>query len=241
MLQLINVSKDFRDIKAVCDVSLGVKSGERLVVLGPSGCGKTTLLRLIAGFDHPDNGLIRIGKVDVSGQGRYVAPNKRKIGMVFQDLALWPHLTVKQHLDFSMDHTKDRDEKTSDFLSLIGLMNHSKKYPHQLSGGEKQRLALGRALASAPQLLLLDEPLTSLDPLLREEIAQVILNVQTTLKFTMVYVTHDQREACMLSDTGAIMRAGSLEQIGKWHEIIAGPANHFVEVFTKGIAHEIKQ
>ncbi len=237
MLQLIEVSKKFGHINALENVCCKVEKGERIVILGPSGCGKTTLLRLIAGFDKPDKGEIKIDGLSVAGNGKFVLPNKRRISMVFQDLALWPHMTVLKHLLYC----SDSETRAGEILELVGLKNHGNKYPHQLSGGEKQRLALGRAIISEPEILLFDEPLTSLDPILKEEMLGVILDIQIKLKTTMVYVTHDQREAAFFSDRGAVMRQGRIEQAGKWCDIIKEPSNDFVELFMKGMKSEIQK
>jgi iron(III) transport system ATP-binding protein len=241
MLKLINVSKEFSAIKAVHDVSITVEKGERLVIIGPSGSGKTTILRMIAGFESPDRGNIFINDIEVSNGRKIIPPHKRNIGMVFQDLALWPHMTARQHILFCLN--KDgRDKETAEgILDLTGLKNHLNKYPFQLSGGERQRLGIARAIAQSPRILLLDEPMTSLDPLLKEELLALLLNIHDKLKSTMIYVTHDQREACFFSDKGVIMKDGEIEQSGTWEEMILKPANHFVEAFTKGMAGEIKK
>jgi len=237
MLQVINLTKSFGEVKAVDNVTLRIGAGERVVLLGPSGCGKTTILRLIAGFERPDEGRIILKNVEVSSPDRVMPPHRRKIGMVFQDLALWPHLTAREHLLFCMDARKKARERIDAILEMAGLEAHVHRYPHELSGGEKQRLALARALASEPELLLMDEPLTSLDPVLKEELLGVVLDMQDRLKTTMMYVTHDLQEAHAFSEKGVILRAGRVEQKGYWNRIIAEPASHFVEFFMKGPKH----
>ena len=212
---LRNVAKRFASHQALDDVTLDVALRESVVILGPSGCGKTTLLRLIAGLDVPDRGEIWLQNVQAAAQGRsLLPPYRRQIGFVFQDLALWPHLTVAGNLQFVLDALKvpraDRDRRIHDALTLVRSDEFAARYPHELSGGEQQRVALARALVGSPRLLLLDEPLSSLDAELRAAMRTELARIQRTLALTTVYVTHDQEDAAVLADRVIEMRAGRI-------------------------------
>jgi iron(III) transport system ATP-binding protein len=196
-------------------VSLDVATGEAVVILGPSGCGKTTLLRLIAGLEIPDSGVIWIGGARAAAAGRSIMPaHDRGIGFVFQDLALWPHLTVQRNLNFVLESVKvpraDRAARALEILKLVRIEQLSSRYPHQLSGGEQQRVALARALVGQPRVLLLDEPFSSLDPELRDALRSELARLQRTLHVTTVYVTHDPGDAAILADRVIEMRAGRI-------------------------------
>ena len=219
-LVVTNVTKRFRSHLAVESVSLQVAIGDAVVILGPSGCGKTTLLRLIAGLETPDSGEISLSGTKVAGLGRsMVPPHQRGIGFVFQDLALWPHLTVWKNLEFVLGSVKtaraDRAERIHQALNLVRIEPLSARYPHELSGGEQQRVALARALVGQPRLLLLDEPLSSLDPELRTTLRAELTRLQRDLGVTMVYVTHDRDDAAALADDVVEMRAGRIVSINK--------------------------
>lgn len=212
---LRNVAKRFASHQALDDVTLDVALRESVVILGPSGCGKTTLLRLIAGLDVPDRGEIWLQNVQAAAQGRsLIPPYRRQIGFVFQDLALWPHLTVAGHLQFVLDALKvpraDRHRRIHDALTLVRSDEFAARYPHELSGGEQQRVALARALVGSPRLLLLDEPLSSLDAELRAAMRTELARIQRTLALTTVYVTHDREDAAVLADRVIEMRAGRI-------------------------------
>ena len=212
---LRNVTKRFASHPALDDVTLTVAAGESVVILGPSGCGKTTLLRLIAGLDVPDQGEIWLGNVQAAGPGRsLVAPYHRQIGFVFQDLALWPHLTVSGNLQFVLDALKvsrvERRRRIDDALKLVRIDRLGARHPHELSGGEQQRVALARALVGSPRLLLLDEPLSSLDAELRAAMRSELARLQRTLALTTVYVTHDREDATVLADRVIEIRAGRI-------------------------------
>ena len=205
-ITLTDVTKRFGSHVALDSVSLEVPPGTAAVVLGPSGCGKTTMLRIIAGLEVPDSGQVALDGATVSAAGRVdVPPHRRKLGFVFQDLALWPHLTVRQNLDFvlgSMALSRlERDRRTQDALALVRIEELAGRYPHQLSGGEQQRVALARAIVREPRLLLLDEPLSSLDPELRADLRSELVRLQRALSLTMVYVTHDREDATVLADS----------------------------------------
>jgi ABC-type Fe3+/spermidine/putrescine transport system ATPase subunit len=210
-----NVTKRFASHQALDSVTLEVALKESVVVLGSSGCGKTTLLRLIAGLEVPDSGEIWLGDVQVSGPGRsLLPPYRRQIGFVFQDLALWPHLTVAGNLEFVLDALTvprgARRHRIDDVLKLVRIEGFAARYPHQLSGGEQQRVALARALVGAPRLLLLDEPLSSLDAELRAAMRNELARLQGTLGVTTIYVTHDREDAAVLADRVIEMRAGRI-------------------------------
>jgi iron(III) transport system ATP-binding protein len=210
-----NVAKRFASHQALAGVTLDVGVGESVVILGPSGCGKTTLLRLIAGLEVPEIGEIWLGDVQAAGPGRnLLAPHQRHLGFVFQDLALWPHLTVRGNLEFVLSALKvpkaDRGRRLQEALSIVRADGFAGRYPDELSGGEQQRVALGRALVGNPGLLLLDEPLSSLDSELRSRMRTELARVQRTLALTTIYVTHDSEDAALLADRVIEMRAGRI-------------------------------
>jgi ABC-type Fe3+/spermidine/putrescine transport system ATPase subunit len=214
-LSVRHVSKRFGSHPAVADLSFDVREGQLVVVLGPSGCGKTTLLRLVAGLEAPDSGEIWLGGEPVSAANRILVPPRRRgIGFVFQDLALWPHLTVRQNLDFVLESVRiprgRRPEKAGEALRLVRVEALSERYPHELSGGEQQRVALARALVAGPRLLLLDEPLSSLDPELRRGLRLELARLKGALGATTVYVTHDREDASALADRVIEMRDGRI-------------------------------
>jgi iron(III) transport system ATP-binding protein len=213
-----HVSKRLGSHPALIDVSLDVSAGEAVVILGPSGCGKTTLLRLIAGLDTPDAGTITVLDALVAEPGRtLVPPHRRGVGLVFQDLALWPHLTVAQNLDFVLGSarvpSRERRIRAVEALNLVRIGHLAGRYPHQLAGGEQQRAALARALVGQPGVLLLDEPLSSLDPELRAILRTELRRLGRELPVTMVYVTHDGDDAAALADRVVEMRAGRVTSI----------------------------
>jgi len=214
-LSVRNVTKRFASHQALIGVSLDVAAGDAVVILGPSGCGKTTLLRLIAGLEVPDSGEIWLAGAQVASGGRtLIPPHERGIGFVFQDLALWPHLTVQQNLDFVLESARvprdSRPLRAREVLELVRIDELSRRYPHELSGGEQQRVALARALVGRPRVLLLDEPLSSLDPELRATLRSELARLQRTLHVTTVYVTHDRDDAAVLADCVVDMRAGKI-------------------------------
>ena len=214
-ITLIDVTKRFASHVALDNVSLDVLAGTATVVLGPSGCGKTTMLRVIAGLEAPDSGQVLLDGTTVSADGRaHVPPHRRNLGFVFQDLALWPHLTVRQNLDFvlgsmAMSHA-DQNRRAQDALALVRIEELASRFPHQLSGGEQQRVALARAIVHEPRVLLLDEPLSSLDEGLRAELRSELARLQRTLNLTTVYVTHDREDAAVVGDCVVEMRAGRI-------------------------------
>lgn len=214
-LTLTDVTKRFSAHVALENVSFGIAAGKVAVIVGPSGCGKTTLLRVIAGLEVPDTGEVGLNGITVSTAGRtIVPPHERRLGFVFQDLALWPHLTVEENLDFVLGSARvaaaERARRTREALALVRIAQYSARYPHQLSGGEQQRVALARAIVGAPRVLLLDEPLSSLDPELRVELRSELGRLRHTLQLTMVYVTHDREDASALADDVIEMRQGRI-------------------------------
>ena len=217
-LVVTNVAKRFGSYQAVDSVSLEVAFGDAVVILGPSGCGKTTLLRLIAGLEVPESGEISLNGTKVAGPGRsIVPPHQRGIGFVFQDLALWPHLTVSKNLEFVLGSIRtprvERADRIQQALRLVRIEPLATRYPHELSGGEQQRVALARALVGQPRLLLLDEPLSSLDPELRVTLRAELARLQRDLGVTMMYVTHDTDDAAALADDVVEMRAGRIVSV----------------------------
>jgi iron(III) transport system ATP-binding protein len=212
-LTIAGVTKCFGSRTAVDDVSLTIISGEVVVILGPSGCGKTTLLRLVAGLEVPDSGEIWLDDRQVSAPQRSVVPpHERRIGFVFQDLALWPHLTVRQNLEFVLESAKvskaERPSRARQALNLASIATLADRYPHELSGGEQQRVALARALVGQPRVLLMDEPLSSLDPDLRATVRGELARLQRATSVTAIYVTHDREDAAVLGDRIVEMRLG---------------------------------
>lgn len=214
---------------ALDSVSLEVLPGTAAVVLGPSGCGKTTLLRVIAGLEVPDSGQVVLDGTTVSAGGRaHVPPHRRRLGFVFQDLALWPHLTVRQNLDFvlgSMALSRaDQSRRAQNGLALVRIEQLAGRFPHQLSGGEQQRVALARAIVREPRVLLLDEPLSSLDAELRADLRSELARLQRALSLTTVYVTHDREDAAALADCVIEMRAGRIQAVHRNHNRGHDPA-----------------
>jgi iron(III) transport system ATP-binding protein len=234
-VELQDVSKAFRSVLAVRAINLVVKDGEFLALLGPSGCGKTTTLRMVAGFEVPTTGEIRIQGRTVSGPGGVVLPEARNVGMVFQSHAVWPHMTVEDNVAYPLKFrglsVTERRERTHRILDLVHLTGLEARFPHQLSGGQQQRVALARALNMEPAVLLLDEPLSNLDAQLRKEMRLEIKTLQRRLGITILYVTHDQEEALTMADRVAVMGHGMIHQTGCPEEVFEQPADRFVAEF----------
>jgi len=230
-LEFRNVSKRFGTIQAVDSVSLEIKKGEFFSLLGPSGCGKTTMLRLAAGFEHPDAGRVILDGEDITD----LPPNKRKVNTIFQSYALFPHLTVWENIAFGLRVAKrtkrDIETEVETMLRLIRMGDQAHKKPDQLSGGQKQRVAIARALINKPQVLLLDEPLAALDLKLRQRMLIELDMIHDQVGITFLYVTHDQGEAMSLSDRIAVMDSGRIEQVGSPAEIYETPRTSFVAAF----------
>ena len=215
MIDIDDLTKEFRCHRAVDRVELTVPKATICVILGPSGCGKTSLLRLIAGLEEPDAGVIRIDGREVSGPKQIVIPpNQRSVGFVFQDLALWPHLHAIDNLKFGLARNGRSNNSIgghiAELLDMMSLKHCAARYPQQLSGGERQRLAIARALAPGRRYLLMDEPFSSLDPILTAEMVELLQRLKTTFSTTVLYVTHDLDEAMMLADRIVLMNAGRI-------------------------------
>ncbi|CAN5896623.1 ABC transporter ATP-binding protein [soil metagenome] len=231
VLQLVRATKRYGDVVALDDVSLSVTGGELVAVVGSSGCGKTTLLQLIAGLTDVDGGQVIIDGNLVSGGGTWVPPESRRVGVVFQEHALFPHLTVAANVAFGLGRRRDRAARRHEVLELVRLGHLADRYPHELSGGEQQRVALARALAPGPALVLLDEPFSSLDTNLRAELRQQTAAVLRSAGTTAVFVTHDQTEALSIGGRVAVMRAGRIEQCAAPETVFHAPATRFAATF----------
>jgi putative spermidine/putrescine transport system ATP-binding protein len=231
-LTLSNISKQFGDSYAVQDFNLDVEKGEFVSFLGPSGCGKTTTLRMVAGFETPTNGTIRLDGNDITDK----SPNQRNMGMIFQSYALFPNMTVAQNIAFGLRVRKanasEMKARVDEMVSLVNLEKHVNKYPFQLSGGQQQRVSLARALAIRPNVLLLDEPLSALDAKIRVSLRAQIREIQKRLGITAIFVTHDQEEALSISDRIVVMYEGNVEQVGTPFEIYNFPQTPFVANFV---------
>jgi spermidine/putrescine transport system ATP-binding protein len=231
-VESISVTKSFQDVQAVKGISLAVGEGQFFSLLGPSGCGKTTLLRMIAGFESPTTGQILVGGKDMAG----VPPHRRPVNMVFQSYALFPHLTVFENVAFGLKVGKtcassEIADRVNEALSLVRLPQVAGRFPRELSGGQQQRIAFARAIVNKPFVLLLDEPLSALDPHIRQEMQAELARFKKELGITFVMVTHDQSEAFALSDQIAVFNGGLLEQVGSPEDIYENPQSAFVADF----------
>jgi iron(III) transport system ATP-binding protein len=226
-IEIAGVTKRYGGVAAVDDVTLSVRAGEIAALLGPSGSGKTTLLRLLAGFEDPDAGTVRLGGRAVAGPGVWVEPEDRHVGMLFQHGALFPHLDVARNVRFGATSR----EHAGTCLTLVGLDHRGGAFPHELSGGERQRVALARALAAEPTVVLLDEPFAALDPGLRERLREEVAAILREAGTTALLVTHDQDEALSVADVVALIRDGVVEQVGAPEEIYARPASRWAAEF----------
>jgi len=237
VLELRQVSKSFATHRAVADVSLEIPRGAFFSLLGPSGCGKTTILRMVAGFETPTSGEVWLNGECINA----LPPYQRNVNTVFQGYALFPHLTVQGNVEFGLKHTLHKkraddinrvsSDLVNDVLKQVRLEGKSSRRPSELSGGERQRVALARAIVLQPDVLLLDEPLSALDPQLRKQVRGELRDLQRRLGVTFLFVTHDQEEALSMSDRIAVMNAGTLEQVGTPREIYAQPRSRFVADF----------
>jgi iron(III) transport system ATP-binding protein len=234
VLSLHDITKSFQPGTPVLQhISLQVEAGCLVCLLGPSGCGKTTLLRLVAGFEEPESGEIYLIKRLVSRPGLVVPPEQRHIGMVFQDYALFPHMTIRHNVQFGLLRWPPawRRNRVKEMLQLVGLEDMAERYPHELSGGQQQRVALARALAPEPQLLLLDEPFSNLDVHLRHQLRAEVQAILTQAGITTILVTHDQEEALSLADTLVVMDGGRLVQYATPDDVVRHPRTRFVAQF----------
>jgi len=221
------LSRAFGSLTAVDGASLRVERGQLVALLGPSGSGKTTLLRMIAGFERPDAGTVAVGGRTVAGPGTWVEPEARRIGMVFQQGALFPHLDVARNVGFGAA----RPERVGESLELVGLGGRADAFPHELSGGERQRVALARALAADPEVILLDEPFAALDAGLRESLREEVAAILRAAGASALLVTHDQAEALSLADAVAVLRDGRVQQLGSPEEVYERPCSRWVAEF----------
>ncbi|TVR22823.1 MAG: ABC transporter ATP-binding protein [Anaerolineaceae bacterium] len=234
--QLLNCSglvKRFGDVLAVDRADMRIDRGEFVTLLGPSGCGKSTTLRLVAGFERPDAGKIRIKDHVVADEGRHVPPEERRLGMVFQDYALFPHLSVLDNVAFGLrGDRKSRHRRAQEMLEMVGLAYYDRRMPYQLSGGQQQRVALARALAPAPDMVLLDEPFSNLDAALREQLRGEVRAILKQTGTTCLFVTHDQEEALSLSDRVAVMFDGRVVQMDTPSAVYRAPIDRHVASFV---------
>lgn len=230
-LLCLSVQKRFGDVQVVRDLSLSVVSGQILALLGSSGCGKTTTLRMIAGLEHIDGGCIEVDGELVAGAGIHTAPERRRIGMVFQDYALFPHLTVARNVSFGLERGDNSRRQVDEALDLVGLAGFGDRLPQDLSGGQQQRVALARALAPKPRVLLMDEPFSNLDPDLRVAVRREVRDILREAKATAVLVTHDQEEALSTADRVALMIDGGIAQTAKPEVLYSRPVSREVASF----------
>ena len=231
-VSLRHITKHYGSLCALDQLCLDIPAGELVVLLGSSGCGKTTLLRSVAGLERPDQGQVLIDGQDVTA----LATRHRPIGMVFQSYALFPHMTVRQNIAFPLRArqrpSQHRSSRVEELLALVHLGPQGDRFPSQLSGGQQQRASLARALAASPQVLLLDEPLSALDALVRQQLREEIRRIQKTLQITTLFVTHDQAEAMAIADRVAVMRQGRIDQIATPLELYETPATRFSASFV---------
>ncbi len=230
VVRCTDITKRYGDVAAVEGLSFALQPGEILSILGPSGSGKTTVLRLIAGFESPDRGEIRIQGRVVSGAAVHVPPNRRNVGMVFQEYALFPHLTVAQNVSFGLRRMsrEERERRLVEVLALAGLARLEQRYPHELSGGQQQRVALARTIAPRPITVLLDEPFSNLDAGMRRRLRQEVADILRAHTIATVFVTHDREEAFAMADRIGVMNDGRLEQLDTPDRIYHAPATPFV-------------
>jgi iron(III) transport system ATP-binding protein len=233
---MTGVAKAFGPVLALEEFDLEVQRGRTMCLLGPSGCGKTTALRLIAGFEHPDRGVVEINGRRVAGPRSSVPPERRRVGMVFQDFALFPHLSVRENVGYGIRRDPDRDVRVSELLEMVGLSADAERMPHHLSGGMQQRVAVARALAPRPDVILLDEPFSNLDQALRTQLRVEVREILRRAQATALFVTHDQDEALTIADDVCVMSRGRVEQCAVPEIIYAEPANPFVAGFV-GVAN----
>ncbi len=235
-VEIRGASKHYGTLKALNNFDLTIEPGTFTVLLGPSGSGKSTLIRSIAGIERLDSGAIRFGEREVANNGFHMAPEKRDLAMVFQDYALWPHMTAFENVEYAIKRRNlgatEATRRVNEALERVGLSVKGPNYPFQLSGGEQQRVALARAIVGRPSLLLFDEPLSNLDADLRERLRVEIATLTREIGATACYITHDQSEAFALADQIGVLRAGELQQIASPEEIYRNPSNRFVAAFT---------
>jgi iron(III) transport system ATP-binding protein len=232
VLNVTGISRAFGSEQAVEDLHLTLRDDEILTLIGPSGCGKTTAMRIIAGLETPDEGTVELNGETVTGNDVFVPPEQRNVGFVFQDLALFPHMTVRENVAFGLDaDADDPDERGNDILELVGLSSYRDRYPNDLSGGQQQRVALARSLVVRPSVLLMDEPFNNLDNELRERLRRDVREILKERQIPTLFVTHHQEEAISLGDRTAVMSEGSIEQVGRPEDVVIQPGSRFVAEF----------
>lgn len=223
VIRLENVKKDFNGKEILKSINLKIENGERFGIFGPSGCGKTTLLRIIAGLERPDSGRVYMRGGEVNSHKVFIPPEKRNVSYIFQDLALWPHMSVKQHLEFVLSNKLNKDDlkkEMKEILKIVDLTEHLHSKPEELSGGEKQRLAIARAIAQKSDIFLLDEPLSSLDFSLKEEMKSLLKKLQQGYNLTMIYVAHDIFEILDVCDRIALLQDGNIIKVGHPRKVL---------------------
>ena len=230
-VKCVGLSRAYGATPAVRSVSFSVEDTTMLALLGPSGCGKTTTLRLIGGFEEPDTGTVEIKGALVAGPSTFVPPEKRRVGMVFQDYALFPHLNIRQNIAYGMKDSKEDKELLEWLIELVGLVGLDSRWPHELSGGEQQRVALARALGPKPDVVLLDEPFSNLDTSLRMKVRSDVRRILRAVGVTVIFVTHDQEEALSLADTVAVMFDGQVMQVDTPENLYSHPTSLRVASF----------
>lgn len=237
LLEIQNLYKTFNSgkVKALNNASFSLKKGNILAVVGESGSGKTTLIRLIAGLETIDEGKIVINSNIVSSNSVFIEPQQRNIGMVFQDYALFPHFTIYKNIAYGLSKYENKDERVGEVLKLVGLSGMEKRYPHELSGGQQQRIALARALAPKPALLILDEPFSNLDVVMRNQLRKDILKILKETNTTAIFVTHDIKDALEVSDEIIVLKNGIVLQQGKTIEIFNSPESTYVKLLFDNI------
>ncbi len=237
-LTIRHITKKFGNVTALDDVSLDIEDGEFLAILGPSGCGKTTLLRIIGGFESVTEGTVKKGEAVYSDNNYCLPVEKRDLGMVFQSFALWPHMTVREHVEFPLNSKRcamtdgEKKRAVEKAIQTVGLFSMENRYPGELSGGQKQRVALARAIVARPSILLMDEPLSALDAELKVSMRREIQNIHKMTGATIIYVTHDQSEALAMADRILIMKDGRIEQLGTPQEVYLNPQTEFAATFV---------
>lgn len=235
-VRVAGVDKSFDEVRVLDSIDLAVEPGESLALLGPSGCGKTTLLRIIAGLERPDAGSVAVGGHEMAGPSAWVPPEKRNVGMVFQDWALFPHLTVGRNVGYGLPRGERDGPRVLEALDMVGLADLVDRRPETLSGGQQQRVALARAIAPRPSVLLLDEPFSNLDSALRAGVRSEVHRLLVELGITSVFVTHDQEEAFVLGDRVAVMRDGRIEQVDTPADLYRRPSNAWIASFVGDVS-----
>jgi ABC-type Fe3+/spermidine/putrescine transport system ATPase subunit len=237
MLAVEGITKKYGDAVALAGVSFELLTSELLAVVGPSGSGKSTLLRVITGFERPDSGKVLIDGMEASTPSYIMPPHLRNISLIFQDLALWPHMSASEHIEFVLQRENlaknELRSRTHWILEKVSLHNYKGRYPHELSGGERQRLAIARSIASNPACLLMDEPFSNVDTILKEDLQELVFKLKNELQTSIIYVTHNIEEALLLADRLAIINEGKILQIDKKDKVVEEPHDDFVKRLLK--------